>query len=414
MKHRDILELRKRLKKDQCTISRMSACYVNSEKNIVATYDEMFLNMEEEEFFKFMEIAKKVLSGTMGNNLLELEFSKEETRGDGRQNFLMRLKGSRLKAEELVKELNQKIIDTYRIEGNYLILLFSDAYDIISRTTDGGKLDESEETYEYMICALCPVTLSKPGLHYEAKEKKMKSQPRDWQVGPPAHGFLYPALTDRSADVNTVLYYSKNPKEPYPVFMEEVLGCQPRLTTAIQRESVHSMLTEAAGFDEEKAEGLYLEFHEHLSSLVEEQAETGEEESIPVTVATVQDLLSMDDVPEEVLQKIEEVYSGYFGDDHPLADRLLDPKALKSNQQLKKEHALTKQVENLLIKLEEVQGNQDSGKENEEAHVDFEVSLRVSKHKKEQIETELRDGVRYILIPLAEEERATVNGDSLF
>lgn len=415
MKHRDILELRKRLKKDQCTISRMSACYVNSEKNIVATYDETFLNMEEEEFFKFMEIAKKVLSGTLGNNLLELEFRKEETRGDGRQNFLMRVKGSRLKDESLVRELNQQIIDTYRIEGNYLILLFSDAYDIISRTTDELKLDESEETYEYMICAVCPVTLSKPGLHYEAEEKKMKAQPRDWLVGPPAHGFLYPALTDRSTDVNTILYYSKDPKEPHPALMEEVLGCQPRLTTAIQRDSVRSMITEATGFDEEQADVLYLQFHETLSSLVEEQEESGEEEPIPVTAATVQDILSQSDAEEEVLQTIEAVYTGYFGDDAPLADRLVDPKVLKSAQQLKKEQALQKQVEHLLIQLEEVKGSQDPSDMGEtDPAGPCDVKLSVAEHKKEQIETELRDGVRYILIPLAEDERALVNGASLF
>lgn len=416
MKHRDILELRKRLKKDHCTISRVSACYVNSEKNIVSTYDETFLNMEEEEFFKYMEIAKKVLSGTFGNNLLELEFRKEETRGDGRQNFLMRVKGSRLKDEELVSEMYQRIIDTYRIEGNYLILLFSDAYDVIARTTDELKLDESEETYEYMICAVCPVTLSKPGLHYEADEKKMKSQPRDWLVGAPAHGFLYPAFTDRSTDVNTILYYSKNPKEPHPALMEDVLGCQPKMTTALHRETLKSMITEATGFEEETADALFLSFHENLSSLVEEQEESGEEESIPVTSATVQEILSQGEAPADVLSKIDEVYMGYFGEDVPLADRLVDPKALKSAQLLKKEQALEKQVENLLLRLEEAESSKEAseaGDERPEDSLEWDVRLEVRKEKEQQIFTELRDGKHYIMIPLEDDERAVLNGDVL-
>ena len=33
-----------------------------------------FLNLDEEEFFKYLEIAKKTLSGTIGNQLLELSF----------------------------------------------------------------------------------------------------------------------------------------------------------------------------------------------------------------------------------------------------------------------------------------------------------------------------------------------------
>ena len=70
MQKKDILELKRRLKKDGCTFTIMRGCYVDSQKNIVLHMNETFLNLEEEEFYKYLEIAKKALSGTIGNNLL--------------------------------------------------------------------------------------------------------------------------------------------------------------------------------------------------------------------------------------------------------------------------------------------------------------------------------------------------------
>ena len=74
MNRKDVLEIKRRLKKDSCTFTRMCGCYVDGERNRVVKLGETFLNLEDEEFYKYLEIAKKALSGTVGNNLLELEF----------------------------------------------------------------------------------------------------------------------------------------------------------------------------------------------------------------------------------------------------------------------------------------------------------------------------------------------------
>ncbi len=97
MRKKDILELKRRLKKDDCTFTKMCGCYVNGEKNILLKFNETFLNLEEDEFFKYLEIAKKSLSGTIGNNLLELEFPFNEEEEGGRQYSLMQLKKKRTK-----------------------------------------------------------------------------------------------------------------------------------------------------------------------------------------------------------------------------------------------------------------------------------------------------------------------------
>ena len=139
-----------------------------------------------------------MLSGTIGNNLLELEFPLAEEAAGGRQQFLMGLRESRLKNDDLMDTFYDMIIDSYDYVGNYLILIFHDAYDVMTKTSDNDKLDESEEVYEYLLCAICPVNLTKPGLGYREDENRIGPRIRDWVVGAPDTGFVFPAFTDRS------------------------------------------------------------------------------------------------------------------------------------------------------------------------------------------------------------------------
>ena len=127
MNKKDIMELKRRFKKDACTFTRLCGCYVDGERNKITTFGETFLNLEEEEFYKYLEIAKKVLSGTVGNNILNLEFPLEEEGSGGKQQFLMGLRASALKNEELMDAFFDLVIDNYSYAGNYLILVFHDA-----------------------------------------------------------------------------------------------------------------------------------------------------------------------------------------------------------------------------------------------------------------------------------------------
>ena len=133
----------------------------------------------------------------------------------------MQLKNSKLKDDSILDDFYNSIIDSYDYTGNFLILVFHDAYDVITKTKDNLKLDESEEVYEYVLCAICPVSLSEPGLRYYEDEHKIKARIRDWVVTPPTNGFVFPAFIDRSTDVNSVMYYTKNAKDPHPELMED-------------------------------------------------------------------------------------------------------------------------------------------------------------------------------------------------
>lgn len=419
MRKKDILELKKRLKKDYCTFTKMCGCYVNGEKNVILKFRETFLNLEEDDYFKFLEIARKVLSGTIGNNILELNFPLNEDLINEKQVSLMQLKNSKLKDNSILDNFYNSIIDSYDYTGNFLILVFHDAYDVITKTKDNLKLDESEEVYEYVLCAICPVSLSEPGLRYYEDEHKIKARIRDWVVNPPTNGFVFPAFIDRSTDVNSIMYYTKNAKDPHPELMENALGCSSKQTATIQKETFQSIIKDSLDADEEKADKIFMEVQDNLNAMIEEHNAIYEDtDSEPKTLTNkdIQNLLIESGVSEEATTKIEESYVENFGDDLPLAENLIDAKVLKANEQRKKEEHLEKQVAILQTRLEEVKkevaaDNNDEEYVNlEEDNPEYDVILQVKPEKVPQIKSEIIDGQKCIIIPINENEQATVNG----
>ena len=181
MNKKEILEIRKQFSNENCAITRICGCYVDAEKQIRTQLKEAFLSLPEEEIFKYFEIFKKTLSGTPGKNLLHMEFPLEQEMPDGTQAWLLKLRNSKLTDDILLEEFYDKIIGSYAYGENYYIILIHAAYDIPRKSSDGTELfDASDDTYEYLLCSICPVKLSKAGLCYNAEKNSIEDRVRDW------------------------------------------------------------------------------------------------------------------------------------------------------------------------------------------------------------------------------------------
>lgn len=439
MTKKDVLELKRRLKKNECTFTKLCGCYVNGEKDRILNLDETFLNLNEDEFYKYLEIAKKTLSGTVANNILELEFPLEEEKPGGKQQFLMGLRESKLKNEGLLDAFYQLIIDNYDYAGNYLILVFHDAYDVMTKTSDNNKLDESEEVYEYLLCAICPVTLTKAGLGYLEIENRIGPRNRDWVVNAPDTGFVFPAFSDRSTDIHSVMYYTKDAKEPHKEFMEFVLGCPPKETATEQKHAFQNIINNAVR-DEEKSNRVFMEIQESLNQMVDEQAEYKDTKTDPVILTTdsIEEVIESCDLPEEISRTIKNSYVEKFGDTPPVVDHLLDSKVLAASAQFREKKALVEKVQQLQEKLEEVVSSRsdafiDSSLDSQQFDGDvdtdpmmqtpesldfndenFDVILRVKPQKVEEIKYEIINGKKCIIIPMDENEHVNLNGMTSF
>lgn len=248
MNKREINEIKRQFTPEHCTITRICGCYVDGDKNKKAELSQTFLMLTEEENFKYFTIFKNTLSGTIGKNLLNMEFPTEQEKDGGAQEFLLRLKNSKLQDDKLVSQFFDKVIESYEYGENYYIILIYAAYDVPGQTTDGMENeDASDYVYDYILCSICPVKLTEAGLCYNEKHNSIESRIRDWLVSAPTHGFLFPAFNDRNTDIHGLLYYTKNSEMMQENFIDKVLGCGAPLSFKAQQETFQDIIENSLG-----------------------------------------------------------------------------------------------------------------------------------------------------------------------
>ena len=282
MNKKEILEIRKQFTPANCAITRICGCYVDHEKTKKMESKEAFLSLPEEEAFKYFDIFKKTLSGTVGKNILNLEFPLNEEVQGGTQEFLLKLRNSRLEDDMLLEEFYDKVIATYEYAENYYIILIHAMYDIPGKSSDGMEMfDASDEVYEYLLMSICPVSLSKAGLSYNAEDNRIQDRIRDWIVDVPSKGFLFPAFNDRGTDLHSVLYYTKKSEDLQPELISQLLGAKMPMSADTQREIFQMIIENTLGEDGDYE--TVRNIHETLNELIEEHKEEPEPLSLDKT-----------------------------------------------------------------------------------------------------------------------------------
>lgn len=302
MNKKEVLEIRKQYKPEDCTITRICGCYVDGNKEIVAQSRDAFLSLPDEEIFKYLTIFRQTLSGTIGKNLINLEFPLAQEMPGGTQNFFLRLRDSKLQDEALINEFYQEIIENYNYGENYYIILIHAAYDIPGRALDGSEMfDASDEVYEYILCSICPVHLSKEGLCYNPQTNHMENRIRDWIVEAPEKGFLFPTFTDRSSDIHSLLYFSKQAENLQPEFIENTLGCVFPMSAGSQKSTFQAVVMNTLG--EECDYDIVRNIHDNLNELVEDAKNSPD---LPIlSKPEIKRLLSESGVSEERMESFD-------------------------------------------------------------------------------------------------------------
>lgn len=311
MNKKEILEIRKQFTPQNCAITRICGCYVDHEKEKKTELKKAFLSLPEEEAFKYFDIFKKTLSGTLGKNVINMEFPLDQEAPGGTQEFLLKLRDSKLQDDMLLEEFYDKVIENYVYDENYYIILIHAAYDVPGKSTDGMEMfDSSDIVYEHILCSICPVNLSKAGLTYNAMTNNIEDRIRDWLVEAPAKGFLFPAFTDRNSDIHGVLYYTKKPEELQPEFISNVLGSRVPLTAGDQKSGFHAIISDT--LEEECSFEVVKNIHDSLNEMIEEAKDSPD--PLELSKPDVKRLLSESGVSAEKMEVFEEEFEAVMGD----------------------------------------------------------------------------------------------------
>ena len=296
----------------ECGIRELVGCYVDADRNKVKTFSESFHDLPEEEMHKYLEIFRRTLSGTPGKNLMDMHF--ENTEYDNNpigKGLLQKLRASELKDEAALNEFYDKVIDTYSYVGNYLILLIYQNYDIPGITDDGLKMeDASDEIYSYILCSICPMKLTKPGLGFDDDLGEIHTLRRTFAVQLPDVGFLFPAFNERSTDDNNILFSSRKADILQDALIEKVLDVTATLPAKQQKEGFQEFVTEVLG--NESDFDTVFSIQENLKETVNNKKSEAAGEAVFLDKEVMRDVFKRSGVSEEKLEKFDQKFEEQF------------------------------------------------------------------------------------------------------
>ncbi len=370
MNEREVSELRRRFRADKTNITKICGCYVSDKGEILSQFTTSISLMLDDEKEKVLAVLKKALSGGLGKNLVDISFPTRQVLEGEEHRLLQTLRTSQLENQEAAEQFYRKVIPTISMETNYLILLAYDAYDVPFRGRDGSRFDEgADQVFSYLVCAICPVKLSKSGLSFHVQEQEFHNSKTDWIVAAPELGFLFPAFDDRSTNLYGALSYTRNISDNHPEFIEAVFGAEAPMAAGLQKESFQSIL--GSTLEEESSIEMVQSVHAQLSELIQEHKESRDKEPLYLSKPELNQVLKTSGVSEEKIKAFDQSFDETFGE---LAD--LSPKNLVDTNKF---HLNTP-----------------------------DVKIQVAPEKRDLVETRVLGGVKYILIRA--EEGVEVNG----
>ena len=369
MKEKEIAEIRRRYRSDKSNISRICGCYVDSKKEIISEFDQSLGLMSEEDANGMLGLLKKALSGHIGTNLLEIEFSTAQVNDGEEYALLSKLKASELKDAELRGELYKKIIDNLEFNGSYLILLAHDNYDVFDITADGMRAEDSTTVYSYIICAICPVKEGKASLSYYFPEKCFRTICADTVLSRPEIGFVFPVLEDRQTNIYKAAYYTKNLENNYSELVNALFVKEAPMPPKEQKQTFGEVLQETVG--EDCSLRLVSSLHAQINEKIEECKNEGDDELPFINKDDAAQMLRYCGIPEDKVEAFEKGFDESFGENAEIP-----PSNLSGTKQL--------QIETP------------------------EVTVKVNAGCSELVQSRIIDGVKYILIRA--DNDVTVNG----
>ena len=329
MIEKEVAELRRRLQPEKHNITYIRGCYVNEDHEIISQFKESMTMLPQADEEKYLSLLRKVLSGGIGRSLLDLTFTTQQVVDSDEHRLLMALRDSALEDENAVQAFFARAIKALDLEGNCLILLAYNTYDVFYKGKDDVvQEDSSTEQFRYILCAVCPVKESKPTLNYSNEAKRFQIRPAAQAVGAPELGFLFPAFDDRSTNIYNALYYTHNMEENHTPFVDAIFHTDVAMPAMVQRETFGTMLSETLG--EECSFQVVQSVQDKMTQMIAVHKESKEPQPLTVSRQGVKAILAASGVSDEGVEAFEERFDAQFGVSAELSPQnLMDTKRLE-------------------------------------------------------------------------------------
>lgn len=327
MNKKEIAEIKKNFS-DDCgyfTVGHVLSAFVDSEKNIKYKSNRLYNTLPAEESELILIILKKVLSGQIGKNLLEYQFPNEAYEEGGSQHMLYSVMKSKFTDEEMTDKFLNTIVEKMEYVSTYAIFSAHCTYNVLKKNKNDDFGEEADLEYNFVITAICPVNIRMDGLIYNDETNEIVKKPSsDRIVELPSDGFLFPVFSDRTPDVNGVMYYTKNAKKPNTSIVDELLGCEFVMSCQSEKATFHSILNNVVA--DELDYSMITTVNEKIQEIVDQNSH---ETEIPtIDKNRLSSILWESGVSQEKLEHLPKVYETALGDKTLTAVNLVDKKTV--------------------------------------------------------------------------------------
>lgn len=332
MVKQEVTEIKKLYSIKNCTVTRIAGCYVNPDGEIIAKFAENFLNKDEEEIHKYLDIFKKGLSGKIGKELNTLRFLS--TDAGSMQDFLIKLRASGLKDDALLDAFWNQARQYYAPVENALFLLINNTYDIPGRGDDNFKnIDASDEVFDYISFYVCPVKLEDGGLAFDAETGKFTRKITRWCVQAPTYSFLFPSFEDRSADPEYITVYTKKTDGSMNEFSRQLLNADPMKSAEEQKQSFQKAVELAistSGTGAGDTVEIIKNIHENIADKI--ALSDAEDPSVPLTLDKKEliNIAERSGMNDDMVEALGRSLDDRFGNGEPVvANNIVNPKMIQ-------------------------------------------------------------------------------------
>lgn len=330
MNQKELNEIRRRWKPDRGAISAIYGCYVNSAREIISRFDTSLGLLSHDEGEMYLALMKKALSGTLGKNLVDIEFASAQVAGSEEHSLLMRLKKELLRDEEARNVLYDKIIASLNLEdeSGYLILLAADGYDVPHYGKDGAPREDGGEVFKYFLCCICPVRSASAELGYSADSGEFHLSSAGQTVCAPTLGFMFPCFDARATNIYNALYYTRKPAELHQELIDAVFCTPPLMSAPEQKDAFGAAMTDA--LEGECSYDVVQSVHEHIRARIAEHKEARDPEKLELSINEVGAMLRSSGLDEQAVESFRGECEKEFGENAALdPNNIIDARKFK-------------------------------------------------------------------------------------
>ncbi len=194
LKREDLLELTRRMTISRSNIIRIAGAYMDPEGYDDGTFNVSFFDLSSKDKEKNLELAKAIPFAETNEAIKEYAFPGKDPKSLEMMKLLEAIRASRLENDAMLETFYGIVGENHKTDAPYSIILFFGSYDIPIKGSDHAGQWESEEVYDYLICAIC-----------DLKD--------EYESGEPYAGFLYPSFKDHSCDLEHIAVMNREKAE---------------------------------------------------------------------------------------------------------------------------------------------------------------------------------------------------------